>query len=224
MIVTTSKNTLLDNRGREIKLDQCLVDSFATPRGGWSVSFTINFNRVTIKANNARNVFTRSKKILHHNGIELSDKNIWLSLNAQWLTRVDDKDFLVSKKEFNKIIGSEEEDYTHEDYHHPSTWGSVEWNSLAFYLNVDPEYYSYETFISRCSVVLTLLDPSKSSRVGCVDCYKEFSALLDDLKTNPLYKLEEARKWLFNAHNLVNKKIGKKVIDFKTAKRLNKWN
>ena len=224
MIVTTDKEFILDKRGRNISLDQCLVDSFATPRGGWTAAFTINFNRLTVKANNARNVFTRAKKILTHNEINISDKNLWLSLNAQWISRVDDKNFLTDKSTFIALLEEDEEDYTHNDYHHPRTWGSIEWKSLAFSLNIDKEFYSYDTFYNRCIVTLELLDPSKSSRVGCVDCFKEFSKYVAELSNDPIYTLSKAREWLFNTHNKVNAKIGKPVVDFKTAKKVNKWN
>lgn len=223
MIVTTNKNFILNKRGKEIPINQSLVDTFATPRGGWSASFTIQGTLMTVKANNARNTFIKSKNLLNHNNINISEKDLWFSLNVQWMSRLEDRGLVVTKESLLEAIVSKEEEPVTDDYHHPRTWGSIEWESLAMSLNVDENFYAFDNFYARCEMTLMLLDPSRSSRVGCIDCYKTFSTHLKKLRTNPVYTLEGAKQWLFETHNAVNEKLGKPTINYETARKVNKW-
>ncbi len=224
MIILTDKKSLIDRRGRTVKVGRCLVTSMTTPRGGWRVSFIVKKNKSTVSGATPNEVFNKSKKLLTDNGVDISDDNLWFTLNYQWMSRVSDNNMVVPKNIIEAAVVGHEHDATPHEYHHPSEWGSIEWNAMANYLNVDDSSYSFNEFVSRVETTLKLLNPVHASRIGCIECFREFSKYVSMLRTNPIHKLADARQWLFNTHNKVNAKLGKSVITYKQAQQLNRWN
>lgn len=224
MITLTDKKSLPDIRGRNVKINRCLVAGMATPGGGWRVSFVVKKTKVYVTGATPTEVYGKSRKLLSDNGVEITESNLWFSLNYQWMDRVKDSDMVVPKSIIeNAAKGSEEMQDPHK-YHHPSEWGSIEWNAMANYLNVDEPSYSYNEFMSRVETTLKLLNPVHASRIGCADCYREFSKFVSQLRTTPLHNLDDARHWLVDTHNAVNQKLNKPVLEYKVAKRVNRWN
>lgn len=223
MITRTNKRSLLDNRSNFIRVDQCLVRPMVIPRGGWGVKFIINKVPLSVTGNRPNEVFSKANRVLRDNDVELSSYDLWFTLNTQWMDRVKDGDMLVPKSLMREAAINGDEQETPQDYHHPSTWGSIQWRALAHYLNVDPKYYRYEELCHICDITLKLLNPVTAPRFGCADCLREFSNMYHTMRLTPIHRLEEARQWVWSVHNKVNEKIGKEVISYEKAKQLNHW-
>tara|TARA_R110000851_G_scaffold39729_3_gene100700 strand:- start:4335 stop:5009 length:675 start_codon:yes stop_codon:yes gene_type:complete len=224
MITRTKAINISDKRGRPIRMAQCLVGDMVTPRGGWRVSFVINKGETIVTGKTPNEVFAKTKRLFNDNKLGLNDIDIWMSLNTQWMTRVSLNDMLVYNKTLEHIALPSNIDEATAVYHHPKEWGHIEWNAMANYLNVAPASYNFEEFISRCETALKLLNPLHAPRIGCSDCFREFGGFVSKLRLHPIHNLDSAREWLFNTHNAVNAKIGKPVITYEQAKKLNRWN
>lgn len=224
MITRTKATHVSDKRGRPVKMNQSLVGDMVSPKGGWKVDFTINKVITTISGKNPSEVFVKSKKLFKDNKFDLTDLDIWMSLNTQWMDRVREGDMLVHRRTLEHVAQPSGIDETPVAYHHPREWGQIEWNAMANYLNVAPASYDFVEFIQRCETALKLLNPIHAPRIGCSDCFREFSSHVVKLRMSPIHNLDSAREWLFNTHNAINARLGKPVISYEQAKKLNRWN
>jgi len=223
MITRTKSTSISDKRGRPIPIGRCLVGDMITPRGGWRANFVINKGPVTLSGGSPAAVFNKVKKLFNDNKVGLNDIDIWMSLNTQWMTKVGPNDMLVYRRTLEHVALPSNIDETPVGYHHPREWGSIEWKAMANYLNVAPASYSYEEFMSRCETTLKLLNPIHAPRIGCADCFREFGTHIVKLRMNPIHDLDSAREWLFNTHNAINERLGKPVITYEQANKLNRW-
>jgi hypothetical protein len=221
-----SENVQLRN-GAVVPLYGSLIRSGKRPSGGWFFNFRVR--GIDFKVNGispqqvARQVHTKLKQ----NGVSISPADLWLNLNLQWMNRLDHEHFTVTREALTSLIKIEAEDQGKPEdtslrkSFTPEQWGSRAWKWLGLYLAQDD--YNPIAFLLQLEAVLGLLNPMVSPATGCIKCYTEFSAEMQNIRNNMPRTLDDARKWLWSFHNKVNRRIGKPEITFLEARTLNFW-
>ncbi len=225
---TTGQTTIISKSGQSISLSQALLRPYARPHAGWFVKFLIKGIPNKIKGASANDTFFNTKSILNLNNIEVSDNDLWVNLNLQWLERASEGDSLVFLADLyaissssSKILPAVNNEPIPMNYS-PSMWGSIAWNWLGLYLASD--VYLLDDFKFILKQVKELLDPNVNSSTGCEECFLECAKELSKLDyTGWPRTQEEARTWLYTFHNEVNGRIGKPVISREEANIKNNW-
>lgn len=96
MLYTTEHTRIEGRDGRIRNITSPLFEPARAPRGGWSVSFDINGQRMVFPGSSGHNVFVAVKRVLDSNAIKIRDLDIWLNLNIVWLGRAIDKYQMVT--------------------------------------------------------------------------------------------------------------------------------
>lgn len=224
MNYTTKSTSVLCIDGITRPLNGPLLRPGKSPVGGWGV--TVDFRGQNVPLRGSRPVDIYNSAVLMHtaNGEPAPDPHvIWFNLNILWVmnthpnfcfTTVTDllaiSDINVGQKQDPnvKVAG-------------PALWGSRGWNFLAIWLAGDS--YDWGVFLGLVETVLDMLNPATNPTIGCIDCYRNFSIEVGALRESPKHTREEARLWLFNVHNKANARLGKPVLSFDEAKRVNYW-
>ena len=90
LFYTTDQTTVISRRdGLPKRITQPLFPPLRTPRGGWSVTFTINGQVMVFPGSAGRNVYHSVERILTTNDIHIRPLDLWLNLNIAWLQRAD---------------------------------------------------------------------------------------------------------------------------------------
>lgn len=225
MIFRVTQQYTKTKRGADVLIDKPFFAKFKKPRGGWAVRMLIKGTTHTITGENGRDVFNQCSRLLSTNSIEVSDLDLWYSLNHQWLNRSDESVITVDLDYFNSLSlpPTKEQDGSPKERVAPEKWARSEWLHLGNYLATDPDSYRHDDFLKSVEITLMLLNPAKSSRIGCQVCYSFFASKVASLRFSPIYDIEEARRWLWGVHNEVNIKLDKPVLTYDEAATINNW-
>lgn len=223
MLVRASRPTVTLKLGKVVPLNTALILNGRRPQGGWSVRLRINGVDQQITGNSPSEVAKRLKDAATSAGETLTIADIWLNLNLHWMSRLDNKYFLVSASELSSAIlqAGEAPAPSLRKVFTPGVWGSVAWKWLGLYLAQDT--YHPDKFLEQLLTVQEMLNPVSSPTLGCINCYADFSQELSNIRLRMPRTREEARHWLTNFHNAVNQKLSKKTVSFETASSLNFW-
>lgn len=223
MTFRARSNTVRLKTGRVIPLNGPLLAGNYRPHGGWTARFRINGIDRMYQGRTAQEVARKVSSDHADNNVPLTGADVWLNLNLQWMEKTPLSRFTVEKGELTKAIndGTEPEKTLRKTYA-PEVWGSRAWNWLGLFLAQDN--YSSGAFLQELEQVLLLLNPNTNPSIGCVRCFTEFSQELSTIRLNPPQTQEDARRWLWDFHNRVSRRIGKREIDYSTAQKLNFWN
>lgn len=154
-----------------------------------------------------------------------STSEIWDFCNAVWTQR-DPKRSVVS-------IGPEAEtanaalrraDLTKAYNHHitkPEYYGAQIW----LWLNTFPMRGQFDKkhWIMTIERITKMLDPSRSHSVGCSKCYAEWKDILSRQPYKSVDNEQQAAKWVFDAHNQVNYKLGKPKVTWNAIVQKYAW-
>ncbi len=214
-------NTYVQGRnGQRMRIDNVLIDRMGRPSGGWGVQLEINSLPHNIGGSDGKTVFRNANILLQNAGVTFSTFDLWLTLNLQWLPRVDEKFHLASLSDLANLSGdpvSVERSALLRSYK-PADWGAIAWQWMGLYLARD----SYTTLGFRRVIndVLDLLNPFTNPSLGCQACWLEFTQGITkaDLTTR-----ESAQHWLHEFHNSVNVRLDKPEITFDEAAQINFW-
>ena len=83
--------------------------------------------------------------------------------------------------------------------------------------------YDPVALITAFADVVDMLDEKANPTLGCKECHIEASKELSRLRQYPPETKKEAREWLWEFHNSVNRRLGKPTISFTQAAKLNNW-
>jgi len=221
MLYTTVHQTITGPRGNW-PVKSVLLESGARPVSGWKVSLPVKGQSVDIPGRNPDEVFKNAKIILERNGEDFTELDLWLNLNIIWLYGTPEKHHKVRLSDLMLLArpGAVAADPMVKKYT-PMQWGAVGWNWMGLYLA--KRDYSFREFLFQVRVVLDMLNPDTNPTLGCVECFREFSRAVDLLSNNPQWSQMEARRWLFNAHNDVNRRKEKPVLTWEQAAAANYW-
>lgn len=224
MNYNTKATSVLCIDGITRPLNGSLLRPGKNPAGGWSV--TVDFRGQTVPLRGSRPADIYNAAVLMHtaNGEPAPPPHvIWFNLNILWVTNAHPNSCFTTVTD---LIALSSENDTHRTDPNvkvagPSLWGSRAWNFMALWLARDS--YDWDVFSGLVESVLDMLNPATNPTIGCIDCYRNFSIEVGLLRNSPKLTKEEARLWLFNVHNKANARLGKPVLSFDEAKRVNYW-
>lgn len=228
---STRSPTVTGKDGRPYSVTTCLVEAGNRPRRGWSVVLPIKGHLQTIAGSSARAVHDTAASMLRTNQVEFTELDLWYNLNLQWLQRVQEHRQKVRHADLMQIaIGNAPPPVAHAKKGNtpPAIWGRKGWGNLQMYLagNV----YEYAGFLRRAIDLGELVNPDLNPSIGCATCFQHYSAALEVLKRTPIYSQQDARMWLFNLMNEVNKRriaegdSRARILTYEQAAQANYWN
>lgn len=221
---SASVDTVVGKDGKRYSIEGSLIPTGRRPSGGYRFQLTIAGHTASSPASTAREAFAEASRLLSTNGVEVSARDLWLNLNIQWLQRLDEKYHVVRLADLLEVAsGNDPSPAPHKNRANvgPKTWGSKGWGMLQMYLAQD--VYEYGTFVGLATELSKWVNPEVNPSIGCADCYIHFTGALDRLRRKALYTQVEARKWLVDTMNAVNKQNGKPVWSFENAAKANHW-
>lgn len=213
---------LSDKRtGRPISSREPLVMN--KPNGGWIISFVVNGIPMSVAGTTAAEAIGKERKIIVDNRLEeqWDEDEAWRQANLQWLNATNPKYHRVDIAELLGTAKKEPEPEPDDREYPPSHWGSIAWKWLGLVLAGNR--YDAAKFITSFRQVVDLMNPAINPALGCRECHAEASKKLAQLQASPPKTIGDARRFLFEFHNEVNKRIDKEVITFEQAETINFW-
>ena len=95
------------------------------------------------------------------------------------------------------------------------------WDFMGIHLAKDS--YNWADFFAVILIIQKMLNNDQNPSIGCNECYIEFTKAVELLRKNHIYTPEEARKWLVDFHNYVNKRLNKPNFTFEAAAKKYLW-
>lgn len=214
----TNTTQFFDNAGKSVSVFECIIEKLHQPFGGWSTQLTVNEVNHRISGNNWNDLLNKCRKYLTQNGVKFTERDLCFTINYQWASQRHNI-LRVSRDQIIRAKIDGDADLLH--YHHPKEWGSIAWKMLGLSL-AQEEGFDKGKFLNLCELVLDMLNPTRYTTLGCVDCFKEFSKQVSTLRTTDK-TFQEYREWLVTFHNSVNIRLGKKVLTMDEASQHNYW-
>jgi hypothetical protein len=226
MLYTVSRTTLTGLDSKERSLLGPLVLAPGKPSKGWRVVLPVNGQSIYIEGVTPADVYNRSLLTLRNNGVNISPADLWTSLNIQWMERTPDKHHMVPLRDLLMVArvrtpGVQVVADSRRRSYKPESWGKYAWGWLNLFLA--REDFHFRDFLTQLLYVVDILNPDTNPEIGCAECYRDFRILVEDYKKNPGFTREDARKWLVDAHNSVNRKLGKKELNYEQASKAAFW-
>lgn len=197
--------------------------------GGWGLDWTSPSGRkYPCYAVTASRVVDILLDIQKANKWYVSDEHTWAFCNDVWRrrdpgraifdTNAPTMAMLPSAEELRPVVNAAA---TEQEWWNakPQEWGHRGWDWLHLF-GVSFEYDAWMAAINRLGF---LLDPARTPTHGCINCFKEWNAILRDSPPTVVSNEHEAAAWSFRAHNTVNTKRGVTPMRWETAAKLHRW-
>jgi len=206
-------------------MNKCCIRShahFPVP-GGWGVKYYIKGQAFHAKAVSPERVVEQIIKTQIDNDIFKGEDEVWSTCNAVWAQRAPDRVL----REFRELYDGTAlpSDLTpripNTDHQKidPAYYGPILWHWLHFFgHNFDKAQWDFT--IQR---VTDILNPEKSPLSGCPTCFSEFRGILQFMPPSEVQNEEDAAKWTFTVHNMVNKRLQKPIRGWAQMARLYGW-
>lgn len=217
--------------GIKRRIDGPLVELRNRGHGGWKVKIPVKGHVQVVDGNTPQEVFKSASELLAANGVRVRAIDLWFNLNKQWIERA------VQKRQMVKIAnlmeaaaqGGEAPQVPAKARQNvpPAVWGNKGWGMLQQYLALDN--YGYPVFLALATELGTWVDPDKNPSTGCADCYRHYSIALAKLQKTPRYSQREAREWLVESMNAVNRyrlergEANVRIFTYEQAAKANHW-
>jgi len=222
---STALTQVASRRGGMLPIAGPLVDDSTPPRGSWRVMIPVAGHTQEVKGGSPKAVFNNAKSLLERNGVTISDANLWLNLNIQWLQRVTKAHLQpVTLEELMAVATGNpppQVAYVSKANVPPKVWGSKGWAMLQTYLSMDN--YDHGRFLLLANELANWVNPDLNPSKGCADCYRHYLAALAEIRQYANRTQAEAREWLVKTMNAVNLRNGKKALTMAEAATLNHW-
>ena len=205
--------------GRRYAVDSCLVAKTRRPRGGWGVTLIVNKQTVTVDGSTSDEVFNKVKSTLKINDFDVSDHNIWINLNIQWLDKVVDKHQKVTLSMLLEIVAPNPNQKPSDKVIKASDWFKRVFGILELYLAQN--IYEYKSFLSLVQTARSISNPNSSNLIGNSDIYIILNMEANNLELNPIYGQVEARQWLVDIRNRIGKQSGLPDVTFEQYSQQN---
>lgn len=186
------------------------------PSGGWGVTVSIGGTLETFDGP-PRRIADRIYHAYSRAGRPVPLGRVWDFLNMTWTAR--DPSRAIRQEAVDQAARTIFRPNAHLDSS-PATFGPRVWGMLSLFGMKG--HFDKLAWLNSVAYVTRLLDPA-SNPAGCDECHLTFTSWRLE---NPPEKIEDehqASRWIHELHNVVNKKLGKPVIPFEEAVRLNQW-
>lgn len=193
--------------------------------GGWGFTYELKGQKFKIHNGNPQKVVDTVAKIQRQNDAYQGEDEVWDICNTNWARRAPDRVIKEFKDRINPDLPPPEAaaaplvprtDHWKKD---PSYYGPILWHWLHFFgQNFDKA--AWDSAIERITI---LLDPERSPDSGCITCFQEWKAILTYLPPESVNNEASAARWSFDAHNHVNKKLGKRIRGWSECAKTYGW-
>lgn len=195
---------------------------FSPPAGGWSVTVELQGSSRLIGGFSPHEVRNRAESFARSVGSDISLDEIEIMLNDEWNRRDPSRAIPTLKPNPQAPAPAERvrRDAT-VTYWSPKLWGPQAWGWLHSFGM--PGAFDKTAWKVTCDRIERLLNPSLSVRTGCAECFNEW---LDICQKDPPAEVTDpdaAARWTWEAHNRVNRKLGKAKLSWEEAANLHGW-
>lgn len=221
--VTNNAKFVTGRDGNSYPINSCLVARSRVPRSGWGVVFTINEQTVRVGGPTSASVYRSSKELFEKNDIVITEDELWLNLNIQWLERAVDKHQQVTLAELLRVSETvPEPEGAPASTMAPAVWMDRVWSIVELYL-AQPQY-DQAKFTDLLHLTRSLANPADNSNyTGNGNLYIILSFECSDIETNPIYGQMEARERLVDIRRKISQKVGLPVLTFEQVAKHNHW-
>lgn len=195
------------------------------PAGGWRITFHINGEEFAF-AGQPKQIVSRLFKIAEANGVMESIEEAWLYCNTVWCDRDPERCTCKDlKPEPGKPRHTERYKRHMQSRSHtavsPKEFGHKIWGWLATFGMSGA--FRKNAWLQTIRRVTELLNPRINPKTGCIECSIEWDLICNTDSPSKVETAEDAAKWVFRAHNRVNKKLGKPIMSWERAVRMHHW-
>lgn len=217
--------TILDRQNRPISIGKLLLDQASPPHGMWRASIPVKGHFENVNGGDPYATFRQAKELMALNGVDVSDLDLWLNLNIQWLERSKkpQRHAVTLEALLTAASGNPAPVVAHVSRQNigPKNWGRKGWGMLQMYLAQD--VYEWNSFYRLAVELSNWVNPNLNPSIGCSTCYQHYMVALTRLRAEPLHEQQKARKWLVDTMNAVNRENGKPVLSYEDAAKINFW-
>lgn len=186
-----SSNFVVGKNGQPQTLNKSLVAEGRSPSGGWGVRIRIKGQVHQFSGANASAVYTAVRKTLVLNGISISERDLWLNLNIQWIKSCNEKyqmirlaDLMAAAAPVTTVAKNH---VASEDWMQPMI------DAIGMWLASDS--YSNSRLTQWVTELRDMADPVRNPALGDSALFMELSNVLSRLNNAPIYRREQARDW-----------------------------
>lgn len=189
------------------------------PIGGWAVTVRVRGRRRLVSGTPK----TIAKEIydLHvANDLPMTEQKVWDWLNVIWQNR-DPTRAVTPKKKYmppEDIVGKSADAHV---YVGPDTYGPSLWGTLNIF-GMKGEF-SHEAWISAIDNITNFINPQTNPSMGCEECFSLWSKIRLASPPVKVDNIHDAARWVWAAHNSVNKSLKKPQPTFAQAVRMHNW-
>ena len=200
-------------------VEEPLISSWKVrpPKGNWDVSVRVK-GRARRFSGPPRKIALDILNAHKSNGLPMTSQKVWDWLNTVWGKRDPGRAIMVNGRTRSSAAPPSPDAHV---YTTPEHYGPRLWASLSLFGMKGA--FDKESWISAINQVTRLIDPQESWATGCEECFSEWAKIRMDTPPDKVENEHDAAKWVFDAHNRVNKKLGKRVLAFHVAVRENGW-
>lgn len=189
---------------------------YRPPSGGWAVEVSIS-GVIHRYDGTPRLIAQRIASDYEKAGRLVSEAKVWDYLNMVWTNRDPHRAVKADGRE--PMPQPVQAPNLHLD-NSPATFGPSLWAALSLF--GIKGHFNKDSWAATISMVTRLLDPATNPN-GCQECHEKWTIYRLDNPPENVENEHQAAFWIFNIHNEVNRKLGKKVIPFEDAVRINRW-
>ncbi len=186
------------------------------PAGGWGVTVSIGGTLETFDGP-PRRIADRIYHAYNRAGRTVPINRVWDFLNMTWTSR--DPSRALRQEALTQATKTIIRPNAHLDAS-PATFGPRVWGMLSLF-GMKGQFDKL-AWLNAVSYVTRLLDPA-TNPAGCDECHLTFTSWRLENQPEKIESEHQAARWIHELHNIVNKKLGKPVIPFEEAVRLNQW-
>lgn len=198
------------------------------PIGGWGVEIKVGDETFRFLDGTPYQIVEKIFELTSKNGVHETIDETWAYCNEVWCNREPSrcKGIRFSKKisKWKSQPEPAEEKSSYGNRHMvvtPKAFGYRLWEMLnTFGMRGGFVKSEWTMTIGRVS---RFLDPAQNPATGCVECHSTWQRMIKEQTPNAVANSEQAARWVFWAHNKVNKKLGKKIEDWATMVERNHW-
>lgn len=224
---STAAGRVSARAGGSEPLNKSLLNPAYPPRGGWWANIPVAGHVERVSGVSANDVFRKARALIDRNGAGLTDVNLWLNLNLQWLdpSRVLKPHMHPVAHEALMLVASgnapQEPAHVSKSVSSPKEWGAKGWGMLQ--MELAQKEFDNDFFILLATRLGRWVNPDINPQLGCADCYRHYVQALHTLRSKASHTQDEARHWLFDLMNAVNRQNGRRELTFAEAAAINFW-
>lgn len=195
--------------------------------GGWGVTYVDLGQQWSVQGVTPARVVSQLAAIRRDigtakKGSQEEAETCWRICNEQWVLKAPDRAVRGwdSPEPANTRRAVQNSQGSRDHWEHgPEKWGPIAW----FWLHSFGIRFSKEDWLAAIQRVGILLDPVASPLNGCQRCFDEWKKILMIRPPEGVNSERDAAVWSWNAHNHVNKKLGKKQVSWTIAAKTYGW-